>query len=48
MSTTVSGVPANRPESLADDIAGMGSFFIDPAGAARRIFHKWFWLGPLV
>ncbi|MBV9938500.1 MAG: YIP1 family protein [Acidobacteriaceae bacterium] len=48
MSTTVSGVPANRPESLADDIAGMGSFFIDPANAARRIFHKWFWLGPLV
>jgi len=48
MSTTVSGVPADRPESLADDVAGMGSFFIDPAGAARRVFHKWFWLGPLV
>ena len=48
MSTTVSGLPANRPETLADDIAGMGSFFIDPPGAAQRIFRKWFWLGPLV
>lgn len=48
MSTTVSGLPANRPETLADDIAGMGSFFIDPAGAAQRVFRKWFWLGPLV
>ena len=48
MSTTVSGLPAQRPETLADDIAGMGSFFIDPPGAAQRIFRKWFWLGPLV
>lgn len=48
MSATVSGVPADRPESLIDDIAGMGSFFIDPPGAARRVFHKWFWLAPLI
>lgn len=48
MSTTVSGMPAQRPETLADDIAGMGSFFIDPPGAAQRIFRKWFWLGPLI
>lgn len=48
MSTTVSGLPADRPESLADDIVGMGNFFVDPAGAAKRIFRKWFWLGPLV
>ncbi len=48
MSTTVSGLPANRPETVADDIAGMGSFFIDPPGAAQRIFRKWFWLGPLI
>jgi hypothetical protein len=48
MSTTVSGLPANRPETLADDIMGMGSFFIDPPGAAQRMFRKWFWLGPLI
>ncbi len=48
MSTTVSGLPANRPETLADDIVGMGSFFIDPPGAAQRISRKWFWLGPLI
>jgi hypothetical protein len=48
MSATISGAPADRPESLTDDIAGMGSFFIDPAGAARRVFHKWFWLAPLI
>jgi Yip1 domain len=48
MSTTLSGLPTDQPESLVDDIAGMGSFFIDPAGAARRMHRKWFWLGPLV
>ncbi len=26
----------------------MGSFFIDPEGAARRATHKWFWVGPLI
>ncbi|HEY3938480.1 MAG TPA: YIP1 family protein [Bryobacteraceae bacterium] len=36
------------PESFADDMAGMPSFFIDPAGAARRVHSKWFWIGPLV
>ena len=48
MSTTVSGLPTDRPESLADDIVGMGNFLIDPVGAARCVFRKWFWLGPLV
>jgi hypothetical protein len=48
MSTTVSGLPTDRPESLADDIVGMGNFFVDPAGAAQCVFRKWFWLGPLV
>src|SRR5947209_6876155 len=48
MSTTVSGLPTGHPESFVDDIVGMGSFFIDPAGAARRMHRKWFWLGPLV
>lgn len=47
MATTVSGSSA-EPESFAGDLVGMGSFFIDPQGAARRVFHKWFWIGPLV
>jgi len=48
MATTASGNPTRDRETLADDIAGMGSFFIDPQGAARRVFHKWFWAGPLI
>ena len=39
--------PSN-PESVADNVAGMGAFLIDPAGAARRVFHKWFWVGPWI
>jgi hypothetical protein len=26
----------------------MGSFFIDPQGAAQRVHNRWFWVGPLV
>ncbi len=48
MSTMVPDLPANEPESFGDDLAGMGSFFIDPGGAAKRVFTKWFWVGPLV
>ncbi len=48
MSTTVPELPAERRESFADDLAGMGNFFIDPEGAAKRVFSKWFWLGPLI
>jgi hypothetical protein len=47
MATTMPGSSA-QSETLANDLAGMGSFFIDPPGAARRVFHKWFWIGPLV
>jgi hypothetical protein len=47
MASTLSGSSA-EPETLAGDLAGMGSFFIDPAGAARRVFQKWFWIGPLI
>ena len=36
------------PESDSDNITGMGAFLIDPAGAARRIFHRWFWVGPWI
>ena len=48
MATLVPEIPAGRPESFAADLAGMGNFFIDPAGAAPRVFSKWFWVGPLV
>lgn len=48
MATLVPDMPADRPESFAADLAGMGNFFIDPAGAAPRVFSKWFWVGPLV
>jgi hypothetical protein len=47
MATTAPGSSAES-ETLADDLAGMGSFFIDPKAAARRVFHKWFWVGPLI
>jgi hypothetical protein len=47
MATTVPGSSAES-ETLGGDLAGMGSFFIDPQGAARRVYHKWFWIGPLV
>lgn len=48
MSTMVPELPTESRESFGDDLAGMGSFFIDPAGAARRIPTKWFWVGPLI
>ncbi len=47
MPTTSRGLPVEH-ETFGDDLAGMGSFYIDPQGAARRVFHKWFWIGPLV
>jgi hypothetical protein len=48
MATLVPDVPADRPESFGADLAGMGNFLIDPAGAAPRVFRKWFWVGPLL
>lgn len=48
MSTLVPDLPLEPRESFGDDLAGMGSFFIDPEGAARRAYHKWFWIGPLI
>jgi hypothetical protein len=41
-------MPARSGENFASDLAGMGSFFMDPPGAARRVHSKWFWVGPLV
>ncbi len=48
MATMVPDVPAERPESFGSDLAGMGSFLIDPAGAAKRVYRKWFWVMPLI
>ena len=48
MAATAPGIPAQQPESFASDFAGMGSFFIDPAGAAKRVHSKWFWVGPAI
>jgi hypothetical protein len=48
MSTLVPDLPLESRETFGDDLVGMGSFFIDPQGAARRAFHKWFWVGPLI
>ena len=48
MATLVPELPSERPENFVDDLAGMGSFFIDPSGAARYVFRKWFWIGPLI
>ncbi len=48
MSTSAPELPTGQHESFGDDLAGMGSFYIDPAGAARRVHHKWFWVGPLI
>lgn len=48
MATMAPGVPDENRGTLLSDLSGMGNFFIDPAGAARCVFHKWFWVGPIV
>ncbi|HTU47792.1 MAG TPA: YIP1 family protein [Bryobacteraceae bacterium] len=48
MATIVPELPTEPPESFGSDLVGMGSFLIDPAGAAKYVFRKWFWLGPLI
>lgn len=48
MSAIVPELPDERRESFADDLAGMGNFLIDPAGAAKHVFSNWFWIGPLI
>ncbi|MBV8069723.1 MAG: YIP1 family protein [Acidobacteriaceae bacterium] len=48
MATFVPELPASPRPGFASDLAGMWSFLIDPAGAARRVNSKWFWVGPLV
>ncbi len=46
--TLAPDLPASSGESFASDVAGMGNFFIDPVGAARRVHSKWFWIAPLI
>ena len=48
MATAAPGPRAETRETFAGDVVGMGSFYIDPQGAAKGIFNKWFWIGPLV
>lgn len=48
MGTLAPEMPAGSGENLGNDLAGMGSFLMDPEGAARRVHSKWFWLGPLI
>ncbi len=48
MGTLAPELPADSRESFGSDLAGMGNFLIDPAGAAPRVYRKWFWVGPLV
>ena len=48
MSTLAPELPASSSSNFASDLAGIPSFLIDPAGAARRVHSKWFWVGPLV
>lgn len=48
MATVVPDFPAAQPEGFASNLAGMGNFFIDPAGAAKYVYRKWFWVMPLI
>jgi hypothetical protein len=38
----------SETHSFASDLAGVPSFLIDPASAARRVRSKWFWIAPVV
>lgn len=48
MATFAPELPASQPEGFASDLAGMWNFLLDPAGAAKRVHSKWFWVGPLI
>ena len=48
MSTLAPELPAGQRESFGDDLVGMFNFYVDPAAAARRVHHKWFWVAPLI
>jgi hypothetical protein len=46
VATTTPDLPAG--ETVAGDLAGMGSFLIDPQGAGKCLHNKWFWLWPVI
>ena len=48
MTSTAAETSGNSSENVGSNIAGMGTFFIDPQGAAKRLFTKWFWVWPLL
>lgn len=48
MAAIAPNVPSARHESFASDLAGMFSFLIDPAAAARRLPRKLFWIAPVI
>lgn len=48
MATIVPDLPREQPESAGSDLVGLGSFLIDPPGAAKCVFRKWFWVTPLI
>jgi Yip1 domain len=48
MASMAPQMPAEQPESFASDLAGIPNFLIDPRAAAKYVFRKWFWVGPLV
>jgi len=48
MATMVPELPAEHSESFGSDLAGILNFFLDPAKAAKYVFRKWFWVGPLI
>ncbi|HSU31961.1 MAG TPA: YIP1 family protein [Bryobacteraceae bacterium] len=47
MATTPAYLPPRESENFGSDLAGMFAFFADPAGAARRVHRRWFWIAPL-
>lgn len=47
MATLVPEIPAES-RGFGSDLAGMFDFFLSPSGAARHLFRKWFWVGPLI
>lgn len=48
MGTMAPDLPASSGETFASDLTGMGSFLMDPSGAARHVHSKWFWVAPLL
>jgi hypothetical protein len=48
MATEPNTAAADASQSFLSDFSGMFNFLMDPAGAARRLPRKFFWIGPLI